>query len=85
MDQKKFFSQRFFKTTFKGRKKTIAFAFPSVVALENLDVGSKLSQNIFLKRPGGGDFGINDLEKLYGRVVIKKIKKNTQIKKRYIK
>ena len=74
------------KQPLKEEKKTIAFAFPSVVALENLDVGSKLSQkNIFLKRPGGGDFGINDLEKLYGRVVIKKIKKNTQIKKRYIK
>ena len=56
------------------------------MALENLDVGSKLSKkNIFLKRPGGGDFGINDLEKLYGKIVIKKIKKNTQIKKRYIK
>ena len=74
------------KQPLKEEKKTIAFAFPSVVALENLDVGSKLSKkNIFLKRPGGGDFGINDLEKLYGKIVIKKIKKNTQIKKRYIK
>lgn len=74
------------KQPLKEEKKTIAFAFPSVVALEDLDVGSKLSQkNIFLKRPGGGDFGISDLEKLYGRVVIKKIKKNTQIKKRHIK
>ena len=72
------------KQPLKEEKKTIAFAFPSVVALENLDVGSKLSKkNIFLKRPGGGDFGINDLEKLYGKTVIKKIKKNTQIKKIY--
>ena len=38
--------------------------------------------NIFLKRPGGGDFGISDLDNLYGRIVKKPIKINTQIKKK---
>ena len=70
----------------KQERKTIAFAFPSVVALENLTPGMKLTyKNIFLKRPGGGDFGVNDLNNLYGRTVIKQIKQNTQIKKSCIK
>ena len=48
--------------------------------------GTKLSKNnIFLKRPGGGDYSIKDLVSLYGKVVKKTIKKNTQIKKNYIK
>ena len=63
-------------------KKTIAFAMPSVASLKEINIGDKLNRsNIFLKRPSGGDFGIDDLYKLYGRIVKKKIKKNTQIKK----
>ena len=66
-------------------KKTIAFAMPSVVSLKDINVGEKLNyNNIFLKRPSGGDFGIDDLKKLYGRRVKKKIKKNTQIKKKFL-
>ena len=57
-----------------------------MVALDNLEPGNILSKkNIFLKRHGGGDFGIDDLEKLYGKTVMKKIKINTQIKKNSIK
>ena len=41
-------------------------------------------KNIFLKRPGGGDYGILDLNNLYGKTVIKRIKQNTQIKKKDI-
>ena len=71
------------KKPLKEEKKTIAFAFPSVVALKNLSPGMKLTKyNIFLKRPGGGDFGISDLDNLYGRIVKKPIKINTQIKKK---
>ena len=74
------------KRALKEEKKTIAFAFPSVVALSDLYPGMKLTKkNIFLKRPGGGDFSINDLNFLYGKTVKKYIKKNTQIKKKYIK
>ncbi|MDB2442442.1 N-acetylneuraminate synthase family protein [Candidatus Pelagibacter bacterium] len=66
-------------------KKTIAFAMPSVASLKDINVGEKLNyNNIFLKRPSGGDFGIDDLKKLYGRRVKKKIKKNTQIKKKFL-
>ncbi len=81
-----FLARGYDKKALKEELKTIAFAFPSVVALDNLEPGNILSKkNIFLKRPGGGDFGIDDLEKLYGKTVMKKIKINTQIKKNSIK
>ena len=74
------------KKALKQEKKTIAFAFPSVVALQDLTPGMKLTyKNIFLKRPGGGDFGINDLNNLYGKTVVKRVKQNTQIKKNCIR
>ena len=41
--------------------------------------------NIFVRRPGGGDFKIKDLTKLYGKIVKKDIKNNIQIKKNFLK
>ena len=73
------------KEALKEEKKTIAFAFPSVVALKNLNVGEILNENnIFLKRPGTGDFGVNDLQNLYGKKVKKFIVKNSQLSKKNI-
>jgi N-acetylneuraminate synthase len=64
-------------------KKTINFAFPSVVALKNLIPGTILNKkNIYLKRPNTGDFGIKDLEKLYSKKIKKFTPINTQIKKK---
>ena len=63
-------------------KSTIKFAFSSVVSLRTIHQGEKLNnQNICLKRPGNGDFNINDLKNLYGKTAKKKISKNYQIKK----
>ena len=74
------------KKPLRQEKKTIAFAFPSVVSLKKINIGEKLnSNNIFLKRPGGGDFGIKDLLKLYGTKTVKNIEANTQIKKNQLK
>ena len=74
------------KVPLKEEKKTIAFAFASVVSTKEILEGEKLSQkNIFVRRPGGGDFKIKDLTKLYGKVAKKKIKNNIQIKKSFIK
>ena len=71
------------KIPLREEKKTINFAFPSVVSLEDIYPGTRLSKhNIFLKRPGGGDFGIKDLDSLYGKIVKKFTKKNTQLKKK---
>jgi N-acetylneuraminate synthase len=74
------------KVPLKEEKKTIAFAFASVVSTKEINVGEHLSkENIFVRRPGGGDFKIKDLTKLYGKIAKKKIKNNTQIRKNYIK
>lgn len=59
---------------------TIAFAFASVVATIDLLPGTQLSEsNIWVKRPTGGDFGPEDLSRLYGRVVKTPIPANTQV------
>lgn len=66
-------------------KKTIAFAFASVVSTREIKKGEKLSKNnIFVRRPGGGDYKIKDLTKLYGKIAKKNIKNNVQIKKKFI-
>ena len=62
------------------------FAFASVVSIKEIKKGEKLSHNnIWVKRPGNGDFTANDYEKIIGKAAIKKIKKNIQIKKNDIK
>lgn len=61
---------------------TIAFAFASVVATRDIQSGELLSEdNIWVKRPGGGDFGVLDYDSLLGRQVIQPIKRGYQIKK----
>lgn len=64
---------------------TIAFAFSSVVATRDIEVGEKLSsENIWIKRPSGGDFAPSDLQNLYGKNAATKIPANTQLKKSQI-
>lgn len=61
--------------------KTIAFAFASVVATQDIFPGQQLDEsNIWLKRPGGGDFGAMDYEALLGVKATSFISKGTQIK-----
>ena len=56
------------KKPIKEESKTIAFAFQSVVSTENILKGEKLSlNNIFLRRPGNGDFKVKDFKKLIGK------------------
>jgi N-acetylneuraminate synthase len=60
---------------------TISFAFASVVATKDIQPGEKLTEeNLWVKRPGGGDFGVNDYENLLGRKARVVIKRNLQIK-----
>ena len=62
------------------------FAFASVVSTKKIKKGEKLSlKNIWVKRPGTGDFLAKDLKKLIGKTVKVEIKYNKQIKKNYIK
>ena len=73
------------KQPIKEEKKTISFAFQSVVSTKEILKGEKLTEkNIFLRRPGSGDFLVNDYKKLLGKKVKRDIKKNVQIKKRDI-
>ncbi|UCV06684.1 N-acetylneuraminate synthase family protein [Dechloromonas denitrificans] len=61
---------------------TIAFAFASIVATEDIAPGQKLTEkNIWLKRPGGGDFSVMDYETLLGKVASNHIKRGFQLKK----
>ena len=70
------------KAPLKEEKKTIAFAFQSVVATKDILKGERLSlSNIFLRRPGNGDYKVKDFIKIVGKKAKKDIKNNTQIKK----
>jgi N-acetylneuraminate synthase len=60
---------------------TIAFAFASVVSTRDISPGEKLTEeNIWVKRPGGGDFNSNDYENLMGRRVNNFVRRNKQIR-----
>ena len=70
------------KIPVKEEKSTMKFAFASVVAIKNLKKGSKLTkENIWVKRPGTGDYLAKDYKKVLGKKVLRNIKINTQIKK----
>ena len=63
-------------------KKTANFAFASVVANDDLEKGTILNKsNIWVRRPGNGDFSADKYYSLIGKKLKFKVKKNTQIKK----
>jgi N-acetylneuraminate synthase len=60
---------------------TIAFAFASVVATRNIRSGETLTrENIWVKRPSGGDFSAKDFESVLGLKAVTDIPENTQLK-----
>jgi N-acetylneuraminate synthase len=70
------------KLPIAAESSTIAFAFASVVALKDLIPGQTLNEdNIWVMRPGGGDFSVGDYESLMGRSVKNHVKRGFQIKK----
>ena len=61
---------------------TMDFAFASVVSIQKIKSGEKLSEeNMWVKRPGQGDYSAEDFEKLLGKKVKRDIQKDVQIKK----
>lgn len=67
-------------------KKTIEFAFASVVAIRDIEVNEKLTEkNIWLRRPGSGDFNSEDYENLLGKKTLNKIISGAQLKKKDIR
>jgi N-acetylneuraminate synthase len=74
------------KNPVEAEAPTIAFAFASVVAIEDIEPGQVLSErNIWLKRPGGGDFSVLDYKTLLGKVATAPIRRGFQIKKTAVK
>lgn len=70
------------KLPLKEEAPTIAFAFASVVAIEDIAPGEVLSdKNIWLKRPGGGDFTALDYDSLLGKRARVGIRRGFQIKR----
>jgi N-acetylneuraminate synthase len=64
---------------------TINFAFASVVVIKSIKKGEVLSaKNIWVKRPSGGDFGPDDLYKLYGLKVKEDLSPGYQLKRRSV-
>ena len=64
-------------------KKTIDFAYSSVVTIKDIKEGDKLTKkNIWVKRPGLGDFLAKDFKKILGKKTNKKIQKNKYLKKK---
>lgn len=70
------------KAPVEAEAPTIAFAFASVVAIEDIKPGQAMNEkNIWVKRPGGGDFSVLDYEALLGKVARVSIRRGFQIKK----
>lgn len=70
------------KAPVEAEAPTIAFAFASVVAIEDIEPGQVLSErNIWLKRPGGGDFSVLDYDALLGKIATSSISRGFQIKR----
>ena len=70
------------KSPVEAEAPTIAFAFASVVAIRDIQSGEVLSEdNIWVKRPGGGDFGVLDYDMLLGKEARLPIKRGYQVRK----
>jgi len=60
---------------------TMDFAFASVIADRAIQPGERLDEsNLWVRRPGTGDFKADDYEHLIGRVAAQAIRKGAQIK-----
>lgn len=70
------------KSAVAAEAPTVAFAFASVVAIQDIEQGKPLTEeNIWVKRPGGGDYNAQDYDFLLGKIAQRKIVRGFQIKK----
>jgi N-acetylneuraminate synthase len=69
------------KGRIEAERVTENFAYASVVSTKNIRKGEVLSaENIWVKRPSGGDFPAYKYESLFGRVAVNDIIADRQIK-----
>ena len=70
------------KGSIKAEAPTMAFAFASVVTINEIKEGEKFSEeNIWVKRPGTGDFLAIDYDNILGKTAKSNIPKGCQLKK----
>jgi len=70
------------KTEIREEQDTRNFAFASVVAIRDIAAGETLSsENIWVKRPAGGDFSTDEYYGLLGRQVMENIEADTQVRR----
>ena len=70
------------KSALPEESATISFAFASVVAIRDIQPGEVLSEeNIWVKRPSGGDFSAREFDELLGKTAKNKLINGYQIKK----
>ncbi len=70
------------KGSIKAEAPTMAFAFASVVTIGEIKEGEKFSEeNIWVKRPGTGDFLAIDYDNILGKTAKSNIPKGCQLKK----
>ena len=73
------------KAPVEAEAPTMAFAFASVAAIQDIEPGQLLTEeNIWVKRPGGGDFTVLDYDTLLGKLAVAHIKKGKQIHREQI-
>jgi N-acetylneuraminate synthase len=73
------------KVAVEAEAPTIAFAFASVVCTEDLEPGDVLSEeNLWLRRPGGGDFSAADYDGLIGKPLVRKIRRGARLTKAHL-
>ena len=70
------------KKILRKEKNVAKFAFASVVAIKDIKKNEILNKNnIWVMRPGNGDFKANDYYKLLGKKAKRNIKKKYQVKR----
>ena len=73
------------KSAIPAEDPTIAFAFASIVVTQDLTPGEILTEdNLWLRRPGGGDFNVKDYETLLGKKLVKAIKRGARLTREHL-
>lgn len=69
----------------EAEQPTIAFAFASVVVTRDISAGDVLTEeNLWVRRPGGGDFSALDYENLLGRRVVAPVARGARLTKTHL-
>jgi N-acetylneuraminate synthase len=73
------------KVAVEAEAPTIAFAFASVVATRDIAAGERLSEdNLWVRRPGGGDYNAADYDGLLGRTVVAPVVRGARLSKSHL-